>query len=148
MRQSSSLKNRKQKNSQNKTILFGKHLTIDAYGCNEKVLNDLEANFRVLHELPKIIAMRAITTPHVVKVGPNNKKDCGGISGFVMIAESHIALHTFPAKQYLTMDVYSCTMFNENTVIKYLKQFYGFKRLEKHIIKRGLKFPKNNLVEL
>jgi len=129
-------------------ILFGKHLTIDAYDCNEKVLNDMEANFEVLNELPTKIKMRAITTPYVVKVGGNNKKDCGGISGFVMIAESHISIHTFPAKKYLTMDIYSCSMFNEKVALDYLKRKYAFKKLEKHVIKRGLKFPKNNLVEI
>jgi S-adenosylmethionine decarboxylase len=130
------------------TITFGKHLTIDAYGCNEKTLNDMEANFKVLNELPGKIAMHTITTPYVIKVGGNNKKDCGGVSGFVMIAESHIALHTFPAKKYLTMDIYSCTMFSEKIALDYLKNIYQYKKLEKHVIKRGLEFPKNNLVEI
>lgn len=130
------------------TILFGKHLTIDAYDCDEKALNDMELNFKVLNDLPAKIQMHAITTPYVVKVGGNNKKDCGGVSGFVMIAESHIALHTFPAKRYLTMDIYSCNMFSEKTAIDFLKKAYSFKRLEEHVIKRGLKFPKENLVSI
>ena len=125
-----------------KTVTFGKHLTIDAYGCSEKALNDMEICFRVLEELPKRISMHPITMPYVVRFAGNDKKDCGGLSGFVMIAESHISLHTFPAKGYLTMDVYSCTMFDEKIAICYTKDIFRYKTLEKHIIKRGLKFPR------
>lgn len=132
----------------NKTVTFGKHLTIDAYGCDSVALNSMEICFQVLNNLPAKIAMHPITTPYVIRVAGNNKKDCGGISGFVMIAESHIALHTFPAKKYLTMDVYSCTMFDEKIVLKFVKEVFDYQSLEKYIVKRGLKFPKDNLVDL
>jgi len=130
------------------TVVFGKHLTIDAYRCNATALNSLEICFQVLSSLPAKIAMRPITTPYVIRAEGNDKKDCGGISGFVMIAESHISLHTFPAKQYLTMDVYSCAMFDEKIALKFIKEMFSYQSLEKHIVKRGLKFPKNNLVGL
>jgi S-adenosylmethionine decarboxylase len=103
----------------------------------------MELAFRVLEELPKRISMHPITTPYVVRFAGNDKKDCGGLSGFVMIAESHISLHTFPAKGYLTMDVYSCTMFDEKIALYYIKDIFRYKTLEKHIIKRGLKFPRS-----
>lgn len=130
-----------------KFVTFGKHLTIDGYGCNEKNLNSMGLIFDLLEKLPGKIAMHALGAPYVIRCLPNNKKDCGGISGFVIIAESHIAIHTFPAKQYLTMDVYSCSMFNENAVLAYVKELFGYNKLEKHIIKRGLSFPKENILE-
>ncbi len=43
-----------------------------------------------------------------MEVGPKNRKDPGGISGFVMIAESHFSLHTFPARRFVTLDIYTC----------------------------------------
>jgi len=36
------------------------------------------------------------------------KKDPGGWSGFVIIAESHISIHTFPARRFVSIDVYTC----------------------------------------
>ena len=128
------------------TITFGKHLTVDAYGCDHQVLDDMSAIFSFLDELPGQIAMRKITTPYVIKCAGNDIKDCGGVSGFVIIAESHIAIHTFPAKKYLTMDLYSCNMFDEKKVIAIVKKIFKYQSLEKHVIKRGLKFPKNNLI--
>ena len=52
--------------------------------------------------------MHPISEPVIVSVGPNNRKDPGGLSGFVLIAESHISIHTFPRRGFVTADVYSC----------------------------------------
>lgn len=128
------------------TTTFGKHLTVDAYGCDPQTLDNMEVIFNFLDKLPGEIKMHKIITPYVIKCGANDKKDCGGVSGFVMITESHISIHTFPAKQYLTMDVYSCNMFDEKKVISITKKIFKYQSLEKHMIKRGLKFPKDNLI--
>ena len=128
------------------TVTFGKHLTIDAYGCDYEALDSMDANFKLLNEMPGRIAMHKITTPYVIRAAPNDIKDCGGVSGFVMIAESHISVHTFPSKKYLTMDLYSCSNFDESKVLKIVKETYKYDKVETHVIKRGLKFPKENLV--
>ncbi|MCD5381570.1 MAG: S-adenosylmethionine decarboxylase [Candidatus Pacebacteria bacterium] len=52
--------------------------------------------------------MFPICEPVVAEAGSNNKKDPGGLSGFVMIAESHVSLHTFPNRGFVTIDVYTC----------------------------------------
>ena len=135
-----------QAKAKNATITFGKHLTLDAYGCDCQALDNMEMIYKFLDELPGKIAMRPITPPFVIRFAGNDKKDPGGISAFIMIAESHISIHTFPAKKYLTMDLYSCNMFDHNKVIKIVKDVFGYQKLEKHIIKRGLRFPKDNLV--
>ncbi|MEK7479150.1 MAG: adenosylmethionine decarboxylase [Patescibacteria group bacterium] len=127
------------------TETFGKHLTIDAYGCDAEALDDFEVVFRVLDELPGKVQMHKITTPYVIRAGANDLKDCGGLSGFVMIAESHISLHTFPQKRYVTFDLYSCSMFEEAPVLAFLREEFQWEQVEKHVIKRGLKFPKENL---
>ena len=137
---------RKQNRGSDQTITFGKHLTIDAYGCDYAALDSMDVNFKLLDELPGKIGMHKITTPYVIRAFPNDIKDCGGISGFVMIAESHISVHTFPAKKYLTMDLYSCNVFDHKKVLKIVKLVYKYKSIEVHTIKRGLKFPKENLV--
>ena len=122
-------------------VTFGKHLTLDAYNCDCDALNSMEKIFTFLDTLPEQIGMHKIITPYVIKCAGNDLKDCGGISGFVMIAESHISIHTFPDKKYLTMDLYSCNMFDHQKVITIVKNLFKYKSLEKHIIKRGLKFP-------
>ncbi len=54
-----------------------------------------------------------------------------GYSAFVMIAESHISLHTFPESDFLTFDCYSCKDFEHQIAIDVLDQ--TFQLLEKNV---------------
>ena len=38
-----------------------------------------------------------------------------GVTGVVLLAESHIAIHTWPEKAYLTLDIYVCNVSQDNT---------------------------------
>lgn len=82
---------------------FGVHLMLDGYGADAAQLDSMDAVFRCLHELPGKLHMHTITTPYVVRVGGNETKDPGGLSGFVMIAESHISIHTFPGDKFVSI---------------------------------------------
>ena len=58
-----------------------------------------------LDKLPDEIGMTKINGPHVMTYnGP--KEEDWGVSGFVMIAESHISVHTFPDRSYVNIDVF------------------------------------------
>lgn len=120
---------------------FGTHLTIDGYGGSYEKLFDMKRIFKVLNDLPSFLGMKKLTTPYVVDAPPTTPKDQGGISGFVMIAESHISIHTFPHRRFLTADVYSCKPFDTDKTVKFFKKQFELDDLEINIIKRGLKFP-------
>ena len=90
------------------TEQFGVHLRIDGYGASGELLTDAERLRGLLERLPGEMGMYAICDPVVVSVGPNNRKDPGGLSGFVMIAESHLSFHTFPSRGFVTIDIYTC----------------------------------------
>src|SRR3989338_5364340 len=87
---------------------FGEHLMIDGYGGDEKKLNNKKLVLKCLEELPGLLGMKKLTNPLMVWAEPNGKKDPGGWSGVVLIAESHISIHTFPARGFFTADVYTC----------------------------------------
>ena len=38
-----------------------------------------------------------------------------GVTGVVLLAESHIAIHTWPEKNYVTLDIYVCNVSQDNT---------------------------------
>ena len=128
------------------TEVFGIHLMIDGYQADPALLND-EVHFTsVLSSLPGKLGMHKITEPVVVKVGPNNKKDPGGISGFVMIAESHISFHSFPNRQFISIDVYTCQ--SDLVVDDVARQIIGaFAILDSDIIvvERGKRYPSADL---
>lgn len=126
---------------------FGIHLTIDGYGGDPVLLDDMKLVFEVLDKLPEKIRMHKITAPYVIYAPPISEKDSGGCSGFVMIAESHISIHTFARKKYVSADVYTCkSKLPVEFVVEYFKKTFKLEEVEAHSIERGLKFPKKDLV--
>ena len=86
--------------------------------------------------------MHPIAPAQVVEVGPNNRKDPGGLSGFVMIAESHISFHTFPARGFVTIDLYTCSDTLDRTqVVALLTEAFGITSVDVFSQDRGLRYP-------
>ncbi|MFA4817548.1 MAG: adenosylmethionine decarboxylase [Parcubacteria group bacterium] len=125
---------------------FGEHLTIDGYGGNPVKLNDRETVLKFLEDLPEKTGMHKIIEPVIKEFAGNNIKDPGGYSGFVMIAESHISVHTFPNRKFVSIDVYTCKNGMQTEFIcNYTKELFGLAELEINFIKRGTKYPMKNL---
>lgn len=120
---------------------FGPHLTLDLSECNVKKLRDLDFIFKILNELPDKIGMTKITQPYVFRYSglvPEDK----GITGMVIIAESHISVHTFQEKGHAFIDVFSCKNFDCEYAAKYLINSFEAKKVEKNIVQRGKEFPR------
>ena len=126
---------------------FGLHITVDAYGCDSKVLNSNTKSVQFLNSLVRQLGMKKLIEPVVVEASANDKKDPGGISGFVMIQESHISIHTFPKRKFISIDCYSCTDFDTRAAQAFIKQFYAAKSLEVNTVIRGKRYPMKDLVE-
>jgi len=121
---------------------FGPHLTLDGYGCNRKNLEDLELIYSILDEFPSKIGMTKIMPPYVFRYTGVKLEDWG-VSGFVLIAESHISIHTFPCKNYLSLDIFSCKTFDVEKAINYIKETFEIKKYQMNLFDRGTEFPKD-----
>lgn len=120
---------------------FGEHIMIDGYGGSYEKLNNKELVLECLNELPEKLEMHKLAEPSVYYAPENNKKDPGGWSGFVVIAESHISIHTFPANGFLSTDVYSCKNgMDSEFILNYFKEKFELKEMEHNFIKRGTKY--------
>lgn len=131
-----------------KNTKFGSHLIFDAYGCDYYALNDRELCENILNDLVKLGKMKKLNEPFIVEANENETlggKDPGGYSGFVIIQESHVSIHTFAKRGYVTIDVYSCREFDAQESIDYLID--KLKPENYDIIKfdRGLKYPSENI---
>jgi S-adenosylmethionine decarboxylase len=125
-----------------KTCNFGEHLTIDGYGGSFKKLNDKKLVLDCLKKLPQKIGMKILGRPWIYLAPDNNIRDSGGWSGFVIVAESHISIHTFPHRQFVSIDVYTCKEgLNRKFLTSYFVKKFGLKDVETHFIKRGTRYP-------
>lgn len=115
---------------------------LDGYECNRERLEDISLIYNFLSEYPAEIGMTKIMPPYVFRYDSKNPRDWG-ISGFVLIAESHISIHTFPEKNYLSLDIFSCKEFNAEQAISYVSNLFAVQKSEVKLQNRGLEFPKN-----
>jgi S-adenosylmethionine decarboxylase len=80
---------------------LGKHLLEELFGCDGGILNDREAIARIMNEAA--LASGATVVESVFHLfNPH------GISGVVVIAESHFAIHTWPEFRYAAVDIFTC----------------------------------------
>jgi S-adenosylmethionine decarboxylase len=121
---------------------FGEHFMIDGYHGSREKLSDKQLIQRYLDDLPTKLGMRKLAEPTVRWAEPNGIKDPGGWSGFVVINESHISIHTFPARLFASIDVYTCRNGLATAEIEaYSREVFGFAELETNFVVRGKKYP-------
>lgn len=123
---------------------FGPHLMIDMADCDAEKLNDLDRCFRFLNELPDLVGMTKITQPHVFPyegLVPEDK----GVTGVVVIAESHVSIHTFPLKKYAFVDVFSCKPFDVDKAAQFCTELFGCLSPNVMVTQRGLDFPRGHI---
>jgi len=123
--------------------MFGPHLTLDLSDCNPRKLSDLSFIYSLLDELPDVIAMHKITAPYAFIYRPHDNPEEWGISGFVIIAESHISIHTFPDRNAAFVDIFSCKQFDLNKAINYVSSTLEARKADKKLSARGKEYPRD-----
>ncbi|MBI4193238.1 MAG: adenosylmethionine decarboxylase [Candidatus Colwellbacteria bacterium] len=111
------------------------HLLADVHGVEFDLLQNTRLLKRFLAELPERLRMRLLAEPSVKKVQSPDYPDWG-VSGFVMLYESHISLHTWPERGYVAIDVFSCKKFNVEKTLTYLARFFSSHSIRSKIVAR------------
>jgi len=116
---------------------LGRHLIIEVYGCSFEKLNDAEKLRKVMISAAKR-AGATILGDFFHKFNPH------GVSGIVVIAESHISIHTWPEYGYAAIDIYTCGDIDVELIKRELLSFLQpafFMDIE---LKRGLPLTEVN----
>ena len=112
------------------------HLIVDGYGNNPDLLQNEKFIYQLLDQYPAEIGMTKIASPYVLRyVGA--KPEDWGVSWFVLIAESHISIHTFVEKRYVNIDIFSCKSFDASQVTKDLTHRLQLTKVRTHLLDRG-----------
>ncbi|ACS89911.1 MULTISPECIES: adenosylmethionine decarboxylase [Thermococcus] len=80
---------------------IGMHVVLDLYECDPQILDDIERIEEILTEAAEV-ANATVIDKRFHKFSPQ------GVSGVVVVSESHIAIHTWPEHGYAAVDVYTC----------------------------------------
>ena len=82
---------------------IGAEWLVDAAGCDPRLLADAETMRRLFAELIRDLDLHPVDEPRFHVFPPP-----GGITGFVILAESHLACHTYPEHGVITLNLYCC----------------------------------------
>lgn len=115
------------------------HVIVDGYGGDPQQLDDESVVRAILEQYPQALGMTKIAPATVVRYQGAKPED-EGVSGFVMIAESHVALHTFPQRRLLWADVFSCKGFDAAPLVEDLKARFRLREMRVNILERGLEY--------
>ena len=121
---------------------FGPHLLYQAHGCPGARLENLHGLYDLLDQMPERIQMTKIMPPYVLR-HTDARGRLTGCSGFVLIAQSHISLHTFPARGALHVDIFSCEAFDVGRALRLLRSAFHPQRVDWHLLDRGTEFPRD-----
>ncbi len=117
--------------------MFGPHLTLDCYECKKEKLKDVDFIKSILENLPEVLGLHKLS-PAIVN---SYERPTPGVSGFIIISESHISIHTFVEEQFAAIDIFSCKEFDLEKAIDFLVKAFQPKKFEKKFMKRGKHYP-------
>ena len=112
------------------------HLMLELYGCDRKLLANEPLVRRALDEYPARIGMEKVSPVHLYDVETSNPLDAG-LSGFVVIAQSHVSLHAWPEYGEVDIDICSCKDFSQEEAIVFAKEIFQTNDVETHFVVRG-----------
>jgi S-adenosylmethionine decarboxylase len=111
------------------------HLVIDGFVDDPTRISAVEPIFDLLNSLPDQIDMTKIIQPYVFRYHGVVPEDWG-ITGVVIIAESHISIHTFPEHKRFHMDVFSCKPFESEKALQIIDDALGVTHRAADVIRR------------
>ena len=142
---------------------IGTHLVMDITTYNRDSLKDEGLVSRYISDLIKLADMTCLVAPQTFKfpfdseyktfleklreegtmsplieerlaILDYNKTEGSGVTGFGILAESHVAVHTFPEKDdpFMSVCLYSCKWYNSDNIISYTNKYWEVK--DNHIV--------------
>lgn len=90
-----------EKGVDNEMKALGRHVLAEVYGCDFDAINDVD-------RVQKTMVEAALKAGAEVREVAFHKFSPQGVSGVVVISESHLAVHTWPELGYAALDVFTC----------------------------------------
>jgi len=104
---------------------------IEAHGCSSAALADLVKLRELFSELIRAMSLRPVGDP-VWHQFP----ETGGVTGLCLLAESHLACHTFPEYESICLNVFCCQPRPDWDFATYLRRAFGAESVNVRRIER------------
>lgn len=119
---------------------FGRQLLVDLYQCQPSTINNLRLCYDFLDRAVVALKVTKQSQPHVFQSPEEGHEDKAGLSGWVPLIESHVAIHTLTAKNFVSIDFYTCGLLDEDMKIDLIilaRDVFKPAKVETQMIERG-----------
>ncbi len=113
------------------TAPLGRHLLADLYGCQPALLADPQAISAMLLAAAQA-GNATVLQQHFHHFGPQQ-----GVTGVLLLMESHISIHTWPEHGYAAIDLFMCGQTEADAALDSLRKALCATREAIHRIERG-----------
>jgi S-adenosylmethionine decarboxylase len=111
---------------------LGNHLIIELYDCDRELISSARGVEDALIQAVKISGAKMVESV-IHQFNPH------GISGVIVIEESHFSVHTWPEYGYCALDIFTCgDEIDYYSALQFLKEEFQAKNLSVTEMKRGL----------
>lgn len=115
----------------NKTLALGRHILVEYYNCDPDILKDPQLIEKSMNEA-------AITAKATIIDSVFHHFNPWGVSGAVIIAESHLTIHTWPEYGFAAADFFTCGDIDPWKSLNHLKTVLKAEISESVEISRGI----------
>lgn len=155
-----------------KSNYIGTHLMMDITSYSREILRSEGTVSKYLSDLIRLADMTCLVAPQTfkfpfdneytnflrklreegtlspiieerLKILDYNEREGSGITGFAVLCESHVAVHTFPEKEepFLSVCLYSCKSFDADEIIKYTNDYWDVHLNNLMVVNRFVGYP-------
>ena len=111
---------------------LGQHLILELFDCPARLLDDPEHVSRTMLQAVQESGATLIK-PFFHQFAPQ------GVSGMVIISESHFSIHTWPEFGYAALDVFTCgDVIDMDKATEVLRMGFGAGNMQKMLLARGM----------
>jgi S-adenosylmethionine decarboxylase len=120
----------------------GLHLTADLHQCRCEAHWLTDAAVLGERCVQAVAAAGLHTVAQIFHTFPSTERGPGGVTATVLLAESHLCVHTWPELRAVTLDVYVCNFGGDHSakaqaLMTALEQLFDGEHVEHHRLQRG-----------
>ena len=119
-----------EKRFQNEYSQKSTHLLVEYSGCNVSKLNDKQY-------LEELLTKAAVAGKFTVLKTAFHKFEPQGVTGLLLLSESHLSIHTWPEHGYAAVDLFTCGQNSPEESEVIIEKALECKFAEKMLMKRG-----------
>jgi S-adenosylmethionine decarboxylase proenzyme len=119
---------------------LGRHILVEYFDCDGEILNDVT-------QIEEAMTEAADRSGATIVNSVFHQFNPHGVSGVVVIAESHLAIHTWPEYEFAAVDFFTCgEKFIPETALEHLKTALGSASYKSREIPRGRISPPDRIL--